>query len=61
MENITLGDIPFEGYAIATYKGKIIWTNRYDGDCPPDIYMMIVERMYIIDDIAVFDLKQKGE
>ena len=59
--NIRLIDIPFEGDAIATLDGKVIWTNHESGDCPPDICMMFVRNMYITDGQFVFELAQEGE
>lgn len=53
-------DIPFEGDAIALHNGKVIWTNHNSGDCPPDISMMTVASVCIIDGQFVFEL-EKGD
>lgn len=54
-------DIPFEGEAIATHDGKVIWSNTFSGDCPPDICMMLVKNMYIVDGSFIFELIREGE
>ena len=55
--SIRFADIPFEGEAIATLDGKVIWTNFYSGDCPPDIAMMTVASVYIVDGQFIFELE----
>lgn len=50
-------DIPFDGEAIALHDGKVIWTNHYSGDCPPDICMMNVASVYIVDGQFIFELE----
>ena len=56
------GDVPFVGDAIATYDGKVIWTNHESGDCPPDLCVMFyVKSMYIVDNQFVFELTKEGE
>lgn len=50
-------DIPFAGEAIALHDGKVIWTNHYSGDCPPDIGMMTVASVYIVDGQFIFELE----
>lgn len=59
--SIRFADIPFEGEAIATLDGKVIWTNFYSGDCPPDVAMMFVKNIYMVDGQFVFELSEKGE
>lgn len=53
-------DIPFDGDAIALHHGKVIWTNFYGGDCPPDISMMTVSNLYITDGTLIFELDSEG-
>ena len=55
--DIRFADVPFSGDAIATKDGRIIWTNRESGDCPPDIAIMIVTNIYTVDGTFVFELK----
>lgn len=50
-------DIPFAGEAIALHDGKVIWTNHDSGDCPPDIAMMTVASVYIVDGQFIFELE----
>ena len=59
--SIRFNDIPFEGEAIATVDGKVIWTNHYSGDCPPDIAMMFVKNIYTADGQFIFELTEEGE
>ena len=61
MDNVHLINLPIEGDAIATHNGRVIWTNHESGDCPPDIIMMIVKNIYIIDGEFVIELKYEGE
>ena len=58
---VRFNDIPFVGDAIATHNGKVIWTNHESGDCPPDVCMMIVSNVYIVDGQFIFELKYEGE
>ena len=61
-QKMRFGDVPFIGDAIATYEGKVIWTNHESGDCPPDLCIMYyVDNMYIIDGQFVFELTKEGE
>lgn len=57
---IRFADIPFQGEAIATLDGKVIWTNFYSGDCPPDVAMMFVKNIYTTDGQFVFELSREG-
>lgn len=52
-------DIEFEGDAIALHKGKVIWSNLKDGDCPPDVALMLVSNMYTAGDVLVFELEKE--
>ena len=52
----TLEEMPINGHAIATQRGKVIWTNTESGDCPPDIALLPVKYMYVVDGSFVFEL-----
>lgn len=50
-------DIPFAGDAVAMHDGKVLWTNHHSSDCPPDVAMMTVASVYIVDDEFIFELE----
>lgn len=53
---VIFNDVQFTGDAIATSGGKVIWTNLVSGDCPPDIAVMKVVNLYVVDNVLVFEL-----
>ena len=61
MSSIYFNDVPFVGDAVATLDGKVIWTNHYSGDCPPDIALLFVKNVYIVDGEFIFELTKEEE